>query len=95
LVPAPGREAGEGEEVTVVAEGLNAIVDLLAETRKSSGISLGALSRRTGYDKRGISGWERKKNVPSLQCAMDWANALGYQIVMVKTGYEVKPGGRQ
>jgi predicted transcriptional regulator len=76
-----------------VIRGRRSIVKAMIAQRSLSGLSLGELSRRTGYGKRGISGWERQVNVPSLQCAMDWANALGYEIVMVKTGHEVKPGG--
>jgi transcriptional regulator with XRE-family HTH domain len=62
----------------------SSIIDVLTAERKSRKLSGHTLARLIGYDHKTLHWWERKKRMPSLENAMNWAESLGYEIVMVK-----------
>lgn len=63
-------------------EGAPNIAAQLREARIRAGISCTRLATKIGCDRKGLWRWELVETVPSLQNATDWANALGYSLVL-------------
>jgi transcriptional regulator with XRE-family HTH domain len=69
----------------------------LRKARYWRGISILALSGISGYAHKTIRSWEEGRSVPSVKAFVDWADSLGYDIVLYdrSTGDILTPlGGR-
>jgi transcriptional regulator with XRE-family HTH domain len=69
----------------------------LRKVRYQRGLSLNALSALSGYSSKTIQGWENGHFNPSVPAVIDWANTLGFDIVLRdrSTGHILTPlGGR-
>ena len=58
---------------------MNPIVKLLREIRLEKKISQEALAVRAGYGLNQIWNWENNQTCPTLDNAIVWAEALGYE----------------
>ena len=61
-------------------------IAVLRARRKALGLSRPQLGRITGYSKDSIECWERGKRLPKMSALLDWAQALGVEIVAQETG---------
>jgi len=62
------------------------IVAELDRVRKERGLSQEEIAFKAGCDRRSISQWARGKNRPLFAAVEALANALGYDVVLVKRG---------
>lgn len=60
------------------------IVEVLRRTRVNSGVAQFDLSEAAGYNRGTIAKYETGRGTPSLHMACNWAEALGYELVLVK-----------
>lgn len=60
------------------------IVDELVAIRKASGISQVELAKQTGIKQQALSRIEKKENGQYLRSVLNIADALGYDLVLVK-----------
>ena len=60
------------------------IVDELVAIRKASGISQVELAKQTGIKQQALSRIEKKENGQYLRSVLNIAEALGYDLVLVK-----------
>lgn len=67
-------------------EGTTAIINHLAKARNEKQWTSEKVARKLGYDRKAVWGWETLRHTPSLTAAADWANTLGYKIVLVPIG---------
>lgn len=58
---------------------MNPIVKMLREIRVEKGISQQQLATRAGFGKNQIWNWEHGQTCPTLDNAIAWAEALGYE----------------
>ena len=63
-------------------KGTHPIVAQLRSVRRSRDILQRDLEARTGYQRERLSQWEQGHRVPNLTHLTDWANALGYDVVL-------------
>lgn len=70
------------------------IIAILAAARKRFNLPSRSLAHRIGYDHTGICKWEKESNSPSLRAAIDWADALGLEIVLQKKGERPREGNK-
>ncbi len=75
-MPAPTFVASEAEKE---------LIDKIVEIRKQQNMSQGQLAHMTGNKQQAISRLEKKENSPSLKLFANIANALGYELQLVKT----------
>ena len=64
-------------------DGTKAIAEKLRAIRKEKKLSRRELAERIGYNEYTLKSWESGRNIPALQAATDWANALGFDLVLV------------
>lgn len=67
-----------------ISESDKELVDELVEIRKKENISQKQLAEMTGNKQQAISRTEKKEHSPSLKLFCNLANALGYEIKLVK-----------
>ncbi len=60
------------------------ILKLLREERIRNQMSLEALSLLTGYNFNSLQRWENGRVTPSVNAVVDYANALGFDLVLRK-----------
>lgn len=60
------------------------IVDQLREIRVANKLSQEEISHVTGYHRSQIMRYEAKTHCPRLDAVCDWAESLGYDLVLVK-----------
>lgn len=58
---------------------MNPIIKMLREIRLEKGISQESLAVRAGYGINQIWNWENGQTCPTLDNAIAWAEALGYE----------------
>ena len=74
-MPAPTFVAAEKEIL---------LIEKLIEVRKEKNISQTQLANKTGIKQQAISRFEKMENSPSLKFYASLANALGYELTLVK-----------
>lgn len=62
------------------------LIDALIEARKEKNITQTELAKLTGNKQQAISRIEKKEHSPSLKSFYSIANALGYDVQLVKKG---------
>ena len=60
------------------------ILDTLRKKRMASGLCLSAFAKRTGWDRSLIGEWERGARRIHAPALIDYANALGFDLALVK-----------
>lgn len=73
-----------GREVRCSGRLTNVLVDRLRNVRVSREIKLETLAATSGYGKTTVTEWESGKHIPSVSALTDWANALGYDLTLVR-----------
>ena len=68
----------------VAAEKETMLIEKLIELRKEQNVSQLQLANLTGVKQQAISRFEKKENSPSLKFYANLANALGYELTLVK-----------
>lgn len=63
---------------------MNPLMAQLMETRKQIGLSQGDVGRIAGYAQESINQWENGVHEPRLSSFVNFANALGYEVVLVE-----------
>ena len=77
-MPAPTFYAAEKERE---------LIDALVDARKKQNISQSQLAKLTGNKQQAISRMENKEHSPSLKSFSSIADALGYELQLVKKEY--------
>jgi transcriptional regulator with XRE-family HTH domain len=62
---------------------ISKIVNQLVMIRNEKGLSKRRVSRETGFRMQRLAHWEKGNIVPAPESLSKWANALGYELVMV------------
>lgn len=57
------------------------IITALRQRRRDIGMTQRELSRRVGYPENTVWGWENARTSPPLMRLIDWAQALGMELV--------------
>lgn len=58
------------------------LIEQLSAAREAQGISQAELAHRLGYYPVSISTWETGRAKPIYNSLVDWANALGFDVVL-------------
>lgn len=66
------------------------IIDQLIEERRKKGLSQEKLAEKVGYCRSPFSRYELGANAPNLRFLSNWAESLGYDVVL-KLKEKVKP----
>lgn len=68
------------------------LVDQLARARVARRWSQTKTALRCGYSRPILCRWESGRDLPRLTSFVDWANALGFDVVLVRKGAESGDG---
>lgn len=68
----------------VAAEKEKELIEILVKSRKAQHISQNKLAKLTGNNQQAISRFEKREHSPSLKAFANIANALGYDIQLVR-----------
>jgi transcriptional regulator with XRE-family HTH domain len=60
------------------------IVQQLRRERRLLELSQDVIAAKTGYDRAQVSQYERGIHSPKIEMISDWANALGFELALVK-----------
>jgi transcriptional regulator with XRE-family HTH domain len=67
------------------------IIAQLAIAREDAALSLHEVARRAGRGHTQIRTWELGKTQPSIDGLVDWADALGYDVALLRRFTEPEP----
>lgn len=56
----------------------------LYEILRTQGLTYREVARRAGFAQQGLTRWARGESVPTVYTVECWAEALGYEVVLVK-----------
>jgi len=63
----------------------------LKQERKNQGLNVTAVQVMSGLNHRTLWAWENEINLPTARKLMQWADALGYELKLVKKSSPIEP----